>query len=53
MYYPIISQAMCFACCLLDAGFCLGLFFSPEDRSDMFLWNVEWLSTGYTVLYLR
>jgi hypothetical protein len=26
-------------------------FFDPEDWSDMFFWNVGWLSTGYTALY--
>jgi hypothetical protein len=65
MYYPIISQAMCFVCCLFNAGFCLGLFLSPGDGSDMFLWNVGWLLTGphsvisqmitlfYYLLYLK
>jgi hypothetical protein len=35
------------------AGFLLGLFFDPEDRGDMFLRNVGWLSTDYTALYHR
>jgi hypothetical protein len=30
-----------------------GLFFDPEDGGDMFLRNVGWLSTDYTVLYPR
>jgi hypothetical protein len=25
--------------------FLLGLFFDPEDGSDILLWNVGWLST--------
>jgi hypothetical protein len=29
----------------VHAGFLLGLFFDPEDGSDMFLRNVGWLST--------
>jgi hypothetical protein len=32
------------------AGIFLRLF-DPEDRGDMFLWNVGWLSTDYTALY--
>jgi hypothetical protein len=32
-------------------GFFLGLHFKPEDRSDMFLQNIGWLSPDYTVLY--
>jgi hypothetical protein len=30
---------------LLHADLFLGLFFDPEDRDDMFLRNVDWLST--------
>jgi hypothetical protein len=33
------------------AAFLLALFLNPEDRDDMFLRNVGWLSTGYTALY--
>jgi hypothetical protein len=33
--------------------YCLGLFFGPEDRGDMFLRKVGCLSTDYTVLYPR
>jgi hypothetical protein len=29
-----------FACCLLHAGFLLGLIFNPEDGGDMILRNV-------------
>jgi hypothetical protein len=36
-----------------DAGYLLGLFFDPEDRDDMFLRNVGWLSTDYMALYPR
>jgi hypothetical protein len=38
---------------LLATCFMLGLFFDPEYGGDMFLRNVGWLSTGYTLLYLR
>jgi hypothetical protein len=38
-----ITNALLAACFL--AGFLLGLFFDPEDGSDMFLRNVGWLST--------
>jgi hypothetical protein len=31
----------------------LGLFFDPEDGSDMFLRNVGWLSTDYKTLHPR
>jgi hypothetical protein len=39
--------------CLLHVGFLHGLFFSHEDGSDMFLWNVGRLSTDYIALYCR
>jgi hypothetical protein len=42
-----------FACCLLHAGFLLGLLFYPEDGGDMFLRNVGRLSANYTALYPR
>jgi hypothetical protein len=35
------------------AGFLLGLIFETEDRGDIFLRNVGWLSTDYTALYPR
>lgn len=28
---------------MLHAGFLLALFFSPEDRSDVFFQNIDWL----------
>jgi hypothetical protein len=28
-------------------------FFDPEDEGNMFLWNTDWLSTDYMVLYPR
>jgi hypothetical protein len=43
----------CSACCLLHAGFLLGLLYSPEDRGDVFLPNIGWLSTDYSALYPR
>jgi hypothetical protein len=30
------------ACCLLHAGFFVGLFFDPEDGGDMFLRDADW-----------
>jgi hypothetical protein len=30
-----------------------GLFFNPEDRSEIFLWKVGWPSVDYTALYPR
>jgi hypothetical protein len=36
---------------LFHAGLLLGLFFDPEDRGDMLLWNVSCLSMDYTMLY--
>jgi hypothetical protein len=41
------------ACQLLYTGFLLDLFFDPEGGSDMFLWNINRLSTDYTALYPR
>jgi hypothetical protein len=38
---------------LPHAGFCLGLFFEPENRGDIFFRNVCWHSTEYTSLYSR
>jgi hypothetical protein len=35
------------------ADFLFGLFFDPEDGSDMLPRNVGWLSTEYTALYTR
>jgi hypothetical protein len=40
-------------CRLNHDGFLLGLLFSPEDRSDIFLRNVGWFSKVYTALYRR
>jgi hypothetical protein len=36
---------------MLHPGFLLGLFFDPEEGSDIFLRNVGRLSTDYTALY--
>jgi hypothetical protein len=44
----IALLATCF-----HAGFLLGLFFDPDDGSDMFLRNVGWLSTDYAALYTK
>jgi hypothetical protein len=32
------------------AGMLFGLSFDPEDRGDMFLHNVRWLSTDYMAI---
>jgi hypothetical protein len=45
-YFGGTSHATCFY-----SGFLLMLFFDPEDGGDIFLLNVGWLSTDYTVLY--
>jgi hypothetical protein len=36
-----------------SSGFVLGSFFDPEDGGNMFLRNIDWLSTDYTALYRR
>jgi hypothetical protein len=36
-----------------NAGSFLGLHLGPQDESDMFIGNVDWLSPDYTVLYLQ
>jgi hypothetical protein len=36
-----------------NSGFLLGSFFDPDDGGDMFLQNVDLLSTDYTALYPR
>jgi hypothetical protein len=53
MFRMNTSPPSSFAFCLLHAGFLLGLFFNPEDGSDMFLRNVSRLSANYTSLYYR
>jgi hypothetical protein len=37
----------------LYAGFLLGLFFDPEDVSNMFLQNIGLLSADYMLLHYR
>jgi hypothetical protein len=37
-------------CLLLHAGFLPGLLLNPEDRGDIFNWNLGWLSTDYLAL---
>jgi hypothetical protein len=39
------------ACCLLHAGFLLGLFFDHEDGGDMFPRESRLTSADYTALY--
>jgi hypothetical protein len=45
---PLTLPDTCF-----HSSFLLGLFFDPEDGSDMLLRNVSWLSTDCTELYHR
>jgi hypothetical protein len=40
-----------FACYCFHAGFLLGLFFSLENRGDIFLRNIGRLSLHYMALY--
>jgi hypothetical protein len=49
-----MKQGTCgYTCYLLHAGFLLSLFFDPEDGGEIFLRNVDSLSTDYTELYPR
>jgi hypothetical protein len=47
------KDARCSPCCLLLAGFLLGLLLNSEDTGDMFLRNVSWFSPDSKALYLR
>jgi hypothetical protein len=49
---PVSKQMARRDTCFHDR-FLLGLFFDPEDEGHMFLRNVGWLSTDYTMLYSR
>jgi hypothetical protein len=40
-------------CCLLRAGFFLGLPLNPDDGGNIFLQHISWLLQDYTVLYPR
>jgi hypothetical protein len=54
IFWAIMSfetDPMCSACYLLYTGFFLSSFLNPEDRSSIFLQNVDWHSRDYT-LYL-
>jgi hypothetical protein len=33
----------------LHAGLLLGLFFDPDEGSNMFIWNVGWLSVDFVL----
>jgi hypothetical protein len=46
-------RAIHFTCCLLRAGFLLGLYFDPEDGRDMFLRFIGRLSLDKAALYPR
>jgi hypothetical protein len=45
------KQSLLATCFQTD--FLLGLFFILEDGGDIFLRNVDWVSTDYTALYPR
>jgi hypothetical protein len=47
------NQRENFSCHVFSRCFLLGLFFDSEDRGDIFLRNVGWLSTAYTTLKPR
>jgi hypothetical protein len=47
------ETSMKLAAVKVHAGFLLGLLFKQEDRGNMFLRNVSWLSPDYTVLCPR
>jgi hypothetical protein len=34
-------------------SFFVSIFFSPEDRGNMFVWNLSWLSPDYAPLCPR
>jgi hypothetical protein len=40
-------------CCTIHGGFLLDFFLNSEERGDIFLRNISWLSSDYTELYLR
>jgi hypothetical protein len=48
-----VSMEQRLFCCLLHAGFFLGLLSIPEDGGDIFPFNIGCLSTDCTVLYHR
>jgi hypothetical protein len=52
MLQPLMEAFGLLATCF-HAGFLLGLFFDPEDGNDIFLQNVDSLSTDYTTFYPR
>jgi hypothetical protein len=47
------SSSLLSACYLILAGFLFGLWFDPENGSNMFIRNVGYFSTDYTTLYFR
>jgi hypothetical protein len=47
----VASKAL-LAACFMPVSF-FGLLINLEDRGDTFLQNTDWLSVGYTVLYLK
>jgi hypothetical protein len=49
--FGVIYHRASSVCCLIQAGFLLGLLFDPEDGSDMFLRNVDRISPDYMTLY--
>jgi hypothetical protein len=50
VFHPGFLLALFF---LVSCYVLLSIFFNPEDGIDMFLRNVNWLSTDYTTLYPR
>jgi hypothetical protein len=50
---PYSPMKVNWACCMIHAALLLDLFLNCEQRRDIFLWNISWLSSAYTESYLR
>jgi hypothetical protein len=50
IWIKFLNEAKALLATCFHAGFSRGLFFDLEDRDDIFLQNVAWLSTDYMAL---